>query len=278
MFLGQKSCRVNVSDLAAMGARPYACLLGLALPKELTGEYFEQLVTGFLTDCRRFKMPLVGGDLSRSDRVVVSVTALGFVDSGMPIRRSGAQPDDHVLLIGKVGHSRLGLEYLERESRTGLAEIDSEERLREWASTPSLFEWLKAHFLPEIHLEPAIWIREQGLANALIDVSDGLGHDLLHILAESGLSGEISVERLPFPLGVGDIGTAREYALNGGEDYALLLTVSDDQLEELTRYYPEKYPPFIIIGRLYSGPAVLNLATEDGQLAVYTSEGFSHFK
>jgi thiamine-monophosphate kinase len=267
-----------MSDVAAMGGRPRACLLALGLPEELTGEYFEQLITGFLTECRFYDMPLVGGDLSRSDRVVVSVSAWGFVDSGVPVRRSGAQPDDHVLLIGNVGYSRLGLEYLERKNRIGLSELSSEDQLREWASSQSCFDWLKAHFLPDIHLEPAIWIREKGLANAMIDVSDGLGHDLIHILTESCLSGEILVKQLLTPSGLEDVGVAREYALNGGEDYALLFTVSDDQLEELNRHYPEHYPPFVIIGRLYSGAPVLHLVDGDGRLAEYTSEGFSHFK
>jgi thiamine-monophosphate kinase len=261
-----------------MGACPGACLLGLGLPKELTEDYFDRFLHGFLTECRHFNMPLVGGDLSQSDRIIVSVTAWGFVDSGAPIRRSGAHPGDHVLLIGKVGNSRLGLEYLEKENRAGSEVISTEEDLLLWAGTPHQFEWLKAHFLPEIHLEPGIWIRESGLANAMIDVSDGLGQDLLHILTESGLSGEISVERLPVPSGLEDVGRARDYSLNGGEDYALLLTVSGEQLEELNCHYPKEFPPFTIIGRLYSGAAVLHLATEDGRLSQYTPEGFSHFK
>lgn len=277
-FLGRKSCLVNASDLAAMGARPYACLLGLGLPETLTGQYFQDLVTGFLQECAKIDMPLIGGDLSRSAAVVISVTALGCVDSGKPISRSGAKEGDSVLLIGKTGYSRLGLDYLKSSGGAGLAEISDEKALRDWADAPHCYEWLKAHFLPEIHLEAAVWIREMGLANSMIDVSDGLGHDLLHILEESQLSCEMQIEKLPCPSGVKRVEEARRYALNGGEDYALLLTVSGKQLSELERSYPQEFPPFRVIGRLSSGPVNLSMIDGQGQRIPYESEGFSHFK
>jgi thiamine-monophosphate kinase len=126
-------------------------------------------------------------------------------------------------------------------------------------------------------LEPAIWIGEKGLANSMIDISDGLGHDLLHLLRESGLSGELWLEQIPYPTGIESLDRARECALNGGEDYALLFTVSDDQLRELRDHYPEDFPPFTVIGRLRPGPAVLYLKTEDGRRSQYQSLGFKHF-
>jgi len=277
-FLGRKSCLVNVSDLAAMGARPYACLLGLGMPKDLAGEFFREFARGFLYECSRLKMPLIGGDLSRNRSFVVSVTAWGIVDSGAAIYRSGAQLGDHVLLIGKTGSSRLGLEYLEEQQPNGLSEVSSEEQLRDWCDGPDQYEWLSAHFLPEIHLEPALWIREKGLANSMIDVSDGLGHDLLHILTESKLSCEVQMERLPCPTGIESLAEAREYALNGGEDYALLLTVSDRQLRDLELHYPKEFTPYSLIGRVYPGPVALYLSTEGGRRSRYNSEGFNHFK
>jgi thiamine-monophosphate kinase len=278
LFLGRKSCLVNASDLAAMGARPYACLLSLGLPEALTGRYFEELVTGFLRQCGDLEMPLIGGDVSRNESVIVSVTAWGYLDSGALICRSGAQVNDHVLLIGEVGCSRLGLEYLEESGGTGLAEVSDEERLREWAETPRRYECLKAHLLPEIQIEPAVWIREKGLANSMIDVSDGLGHDLLHILEESDVSCELQIERVPCPKSLENSSRAREYALDGGEDYALLLTASDEQLKDLNRCYPKEFSPFSVIGRVCPAPAALYLITEDGERSLYESKGYNHFK
>jgi thiamine-monophosphate kinase len=247
------------------------------VPETLTGQYFQNLVAGFLKECARVDMPLIGGDLSRNAAVVVSVTALGYVDTGDPITRSGAKEGDSLLLIGKTGYSRLGLDYLRSSGGTGLAEISDEEALRDWAGSPHRYEWLKAHFLPEVHLEAAVWIREMGLANSMIDVSDGLGHDLRHILEESQLSCEMQIERLPCPSGVRRVEEARRYALTGGEDYALLLTVSGEQLSELERSYPPRFPPYTVIGRLSSGPVNLSIIDGQGQPCDYESEGFSHF-
>jgi len=112
----------------------------------------------------------------------------------------------------------------------------------------------------------------------MIDVSDGLGHDLLHILQESKLSCEVQMERLPCPAGIESVVEAREYALNGGEDYALLLTVSDRQLKDLELHYPKEFAPYSLIGRVLPGPVALYLSTKGGRRRRYSSEGFNHFK
>jgi thiamine-monophosphate kinase len=222
-------------------------------------------------------MPLVGGDLSNSSSKVVSETAWGHLNSGAPLCRSGARAGDHVLLVGRTGYARLGLEYLEQIETEGLASISDEAELVRWAGMAHCYEWLKSFFLPEIHAEAASWIAENGLAHSMIDVSDGLGQDLLHILEESQLSGEIELTRLSHPIGVEDRKRAREYALNGGEDYALLFTVSEEQLEILKKDYPQDFTPFTVIGRLFTGPAALYLVDEDGRKSEYQPEGFHHF-
>jgi thiamine-monophosphate kinase len=182
------------------------------------------------------------------------------------------------LVIGQLGHSRLGLEYLRKTKTVGLNAITTEEGLREWARNPNVYEWLRAHLIPEIYLKPAIWIRENGLANSMIDISDGLGQDLWHILEESQLSGELEMELLPRPRGLRKVGDAAAYALDGGEDYALLLTASKEQLEHLKLGYPEEFPGITVIGRLYSGPVALYLKAENGKRSRYKSGGFNHFK
>ncbi len=276
-FLGRKSLLVNLSDLAAMGARPYACLLSLGLPASLLGEYFEKFIIGFLEECDRFEIPLMGGDLSRSEKVVVSVSVVGYLASKGPLYRSGAKGGDSIILIGDVGVSELGLRLIRQRSSKCMSEIADLPSLESWADGPDSYRWLLAHFLPEIHLEAAMWLQEHELANSMIDVSDGLGCDLLHILEESKCSAEIRVEDIPVPPGADRITPAsRELILDGGEDYALLFTCSQEQLERLKQSYPPAFSPYRVIGRIVSGEAELRLVSDSGS-EVYHRKGFDHF-
>ena len=276
-FLGRKALLVNLSDLAAMGARPYACLLSLGLPASLVGEYFERFITGFLEECDRFEIPLVGGDLSRSEKVVASVSVVGYLPSKEPLYRSGAEKGDSIVLIGDVGVSELGLRLLQQRPSEGLSEITDLLALEAWAADPDSYRWVRAHILPQIHLEAAVWLQEHQLANSMIDVSDGLGCDLLHILEESGCSAEIRVEDIPLPPGVERISTtSRELMLDGGEDYALVFTCSQEQLERLKQSYPPSFSPYRVIGRTLSGEAELRLVSDSGS-EVYHRKGFDHF-
>ena len=276
-FLGRKSLRVNLSDLAAMGASPYACLLSLGLPAELTQDYFYEFMRGFLEDGAHWKVPLIGGDLSRSDTVVVNVTVWGCFESGDPVWRSQAQDQDALVLIGDVGLSRLGLEILRGEDCTSLATMAHEDELVDWAQDQFRAQCLRAHLLPRPLVETGIWLSENGVVNAMIDVSDGLCSDLLHLAFESGLKAEIRVDHLPLPeKGWGGI-TALEAVLDGGEDYALLAAASQEQLAQLGATYPSDFPPFRVIGHLSSGePAVYR--NRSGNREKYQPQGFDHFE
>lgn len=276
-FLGHKALLVNLSDLAAMGARPYACLLSLGIPAPLSGEYFESFISGFLEECGRFDIPLIGGDLSRSDKVVISVTVIGSLGSGEPLLRSGAREGDSIILVGELGVSALGLRLIQERLPEGLAEIRDLSSLEQWAGSPERFRWLRAHFVPEIHLETALWLQEHGLANSMIDVSDGLGCDLLHILEESRCSAELDLGRIPSPPGLDQASSsARDVVLNGGEDYALLFTCSQEQVGRLAATYPANHPPYRIIGEVFRGRPELRLVSGSG-IEVYQRKGFDHF-
>lgn len=276
-FLGRKSLRVNLSDLAAVGASPYACLLSLGLPTELTQEYFQAFMKGFLEDGAHWKVPLMGGDLSRSDKVVVNVTVWGGFETGVPIWRSQAQDRDALVLIGDVGLSRLGLEILRGEDCTSLATMAHENDLVDWAQDPFRAQCLKAHLLPRPLVETGIWLSENGVVNAMIDVSDGLCSDLLHMALASGLMAEIRVDHLPLPeKGWGEI-TALEAALDGGEDYALLASSSEKQLARLGSTYPSEFPPYRVIGHFSSGKPAVYL-NRSGKREKYQPKGFDHFR
>jgi len=275
-FLGGKSLRVNLSDLAAVGASPYACLLSLGLPTHLTQEYFHSFMKGFLEDAAYWKVPLIGGDLSRSETVVINVTVWGSFETGAPIWRSQAQDQDALVLIGEVGLSRLGLEILQGEDSSLLAAMAHEDELVDWAGDRFRAQCLKAHLLPRPLVEIGTWLSENGAINAMIDVSDGLCTDLLHMARESELKAEIRVDQIPIPeKGWGEI-TALEAALDGGEDYALLTAVSEQQLAHLSSAYPSEFPPFRVIGHFSSGDPAVYL-NRSGRREKYQPRGFDHF-
>ena len=276
-FLGRKSLLVSLSDLAAVGARPYACLLGLGLPPDLTGEYFRSFIRGFLEESKHWDSPLIGGDMSRSDRIHVSVTAWGTLGDGIPLRRSAGRDGDAVLVIGEIGLSRLGLEILNQEDPEEIRSLESEEALENWAGDQFRSRCLKAHLLPHPHLKVGQWLRSKGYVNAAIDVSDGLVSDLLHIAKRSQLAAQIEVDRLLLPKrGLGDV-SPLEAVLEGGEDYALLVTISDEQLRLMGTSYPHDFPPYRVVGSLTQGKPAVYLERQ-GKREEYVPQGFGHFR
>lgn len=276
-FLGRKSLLVNLSDLAAVGARPYACLLGLALPPDLSRSYFHSFMKGFLEEGARWDAPLIGGDLSQSASIFVSVTAWGCFKTGRPVWRSEAQDGDTLLLVGEIGLSRLGLEILLREGSSELCKLDSEDSLAQWAGDSFRFRCLKCHFLPQSLVQVGSWLCENHLVNAMIDISDGLSSDLLQIAHQSQLTADIEMDHLPLPeRGIGEVDLL-EAALNGGEDYALLFTASQKQLAQLGSIYPNHFPAYRAIGHLSRGEPGVYLK-RGAEREKYEPRGFDHFR
>ena len=267
-FLGRKSLLVNLSDLAAMGAMPSACLLTLTLPPDLTGGFFRSYMEGFLEEARRWKAPLVGGDLSRGSCVHAGVTIWGHLETGDPVYRSTANEGDAVVLVGDVGLSAAGLNLLKREDPTELAAIRTEEDLAAWAGDSFRWRCLKAHFLPTPQIRAGDWLRRHGFASAMIDVSDGLRIDLQRLSGDSGLCFEAG-SRIPLEPGL-TAHISKEAALTGGEDYALLAAISGERLEHLRTEYPPHLPGWRRIGTLRQPDA-------DGGAEGDSSNGFDHF-
>ena len=267
-FLGRKALLVNLSDLAAMGALPSACLLTLTLPPERTGGFFRSFMDGFLEEVRRWKIPLVGGDLSRGSAVHAGVTVWGHVDAGEPVYRSTAAEGDAVVLVGDVGLSAAGLNLLEQEDPTELASIRKEEELAAWAGESLRWRCLKAHFLPTPQIQAGDWLRRNGFASAMIDVSDGLTIDLRRLAGDSRLRFEPG-PRIPLEPGLsGSI--SREAALGGGEDYALLAAMPADRLDRLRTEYPGNLPEWRHIG-------FLRQTDSRGNMETGPAPGFDHF-
>lgn len=218
--LGWKAVAVNASDLAAMGGRPLHAVAALALGPGVELGYFDAVLDGLLDAAARWDLSLAGGDLSRSEEVVLSVTMTGAC-AGIPVLRSGARPGDAICVTGTLGGSAGGLYVLGRD-------LPADEH-------PSL---VRRHLRPEARVGAGQLIAEHG-ASAMIDVSDGLALDLLRLMEASGTGCAVEVSSVPVDPALGalegrpDLPPLLELALTGGEDYELLFTVPEDRLDAL---------------------------------------------
>jgi thiamine-monophosphate kinase len=205
--VGHRCLARGLSDLAAMGARPEAAFLSLALPEELTGEWMERFFNGFMALAERCQVPLAGGDTAKAPMVIADIVLLGSVPRGEALLRSAARAGDLLYVTGALGGSAAELLALEQRPEYF--------RQSSTAGHPHLF--------PEPRL--AAGRKTRRLATAAIDVSDGLSTDLAHLCEESGLAAEIDAAALPI-----DARATLEQALHGGEDYELLFAASPKKL------------------------------------------------
>jgi thiamine-monophosphate kinase len=201
--VGHRCLARGLSDLAAMGARPEAAFLSLALPSELTGVWMDGFFDGFMALAERYRVPLAGGDMAKSPTVIADIVLLGSVARGKALLRSSARAGDLIYVTGALGGSAAELSALQRR--------------------PSDFVGKDKLGHPHLYPEPRLAAGRKliRLATAAIDLSDGLSTDLAHLCDESGLAAEIDADALPV-----DARANLEQALHGGEDYELLFTAS----------------------------------------------------
>ena len=211
--IGYKAVAVNISDLAAMGATPHSILLALALPERLAHEtWLNEFAKGLFHACKLFKVALIGGDTTRSDSLLLSVSAQGLLAANTPaVYRSGAQVGDKVYVSGSIGDAAYALQHLDKANNV------SAQQLVHRLHMPT----------PRIALGAAL--AEIG-ATAMIDISDGLYQDLSHICQQSNVSMRIDLEQLPIssPLAQVDIAERLLCQLTGGDDYELAFTLPAD--------------------------------------------------
>ena len=208
--IGYKAVAVNVSDLAAMGATPHSILLALALPERLANkEWLNNFATGLFHACQLFGVTLIGGDTTRNDTLVLSVSAQGVLAAGTPaVYRSGAQIGDKIYVSGALGDASYALQHPDNAVGRELAN--------------------RLHMLtPRIALGAAL---AQIGATAMIDISDGLYQDLGHICQQSGKNGvgmRLDIEQLPTSTPLSTIGLPERLLcqLTGGDDYELAFTL-----------------------------------------------------
>jgi thiamine-monophosphate kinase len=219
--VGYKSLARATSDLAAMGAAPGIFLLTLALPENRMGRWLDGFLRGMAKAARLLGLRLAGGDTSRAAKISIVITVMGEITPGREVRRSGARPGDAIYVSGPLGRAQLGLEFL-RRGLTG--KLGSRGKLR---------RLLEPHLYPRIPVELGMWLARNGIASAMMDISDGLSTDLKRLCAASRVGARLSAERIPQveispriagklrPLALDPL----KMALNGGDDYELLFTV-----------------------------------------------------
>jgi thiamine-monophosphate kinase len=259
--VGYKALARAASDLAAMGARPLYFLLSLALPPSCTGKWFDGLLQGMARAGRSFGLSLAGGDTTKSSLAAINLTLVGEVGRGQAVLRSGARPGNLICVSGTLGEAQLGFELLDGR------------RPKQWK------KWLQKHLYPEPRLELGEWLAKNGRATAMIDTSDGLSTDLTHLCEASGVGAKLWAAKIPkvtVPSLAHKIGLdPLRLALDGGDDYELLFTVS----KRFARHLPRAVGgvPLTVIGEITREKRIV-LVDESGQIKDLPARGWDPFR
>lgn len=243
--LAQKLLRVNLSDLAAMGARPVAYFLSLTLPDKCDEHWLHAFTDGLSRDQETFGLHLAGGDTtSTKGPLVISITIIGSVPAGQAFKRSGAKAGDAIMVSGTVGDGYLGL--MAAQGGVGTLPDVARDAL------------MKRYNLPNPRVTLARWLREQGIAvHAAVDLSDGLAADLGHICRHSNLRAEIGINRIPLSqsskMAIEAQFISAVELLGGGDDYELIFTVPEANAEALIAAADRaNMPKLSMIGKMVS--------------------------
>jgi thiamine-monophosphate kinase len=255
--VGWKCLARAVSDVAAMGGKPRCFLLSLALPDNLTGKWLNAFLRGLRRASRTLRCEIAGGDTTRHDKVLISITVIGEVRRQRAILRSGAKPGDAIYVSGILGEGELGLRQF--RGRRGFARVTDAA--------------VRKHLYPEPRLALGQWLAENRLATAMMDLSDGLSTDLPRLCAASRVGARVDANSLPVT-GLASGAVARELALHGGDDYELLFTVKAGNEARL----PRKFRGLALtrIGEITRGKKILLNA--DGRTGALRPGGWDPFR
>ncbi len=272
--LGFKAIAVNVSDIAAMNGLPTQVTVSLGLSSRFTVEAVDELYAGIRAACEAYGVDLVGGDTSSSRAgLVISVTALGQVAKDQIAYRNTAQPNDVLCVTGDLGAAYLGLQLLEREKQEFLANPDMQPNLSEERAY-----LVQRQLRPDARTDIVHELRDLGvLPTAMIDISDGLASELLHLCTQSKTGAVIFDDNIPIDdqtyLAADEFSISPlTAALNGGEDYELLFTVHPAEFEKL-----KNHARITAIGYLTADPSQVMLATKAGQQTPINAQGWRSF-
>ena len=248
--VGHKALAVNLSDLAAMGARPRWALVALGVPRGFSLREARALGAGFGALARRTGTALVGGNVTRAPGLTLTVTIGGEVGRTGALLRSGARPGDTVWVSGTLGDARLGLALLDRRAGTEARRLRSQPRFRRAAIQR------QRRPTPRLELGAAL----VGIASACIDLSDGLVQDAGHVASASGVALHLAADALPCSpaliAAIPDPIDRARFAAGGGEDYELLFTAPGARRSAIVRLARHLRLPLAPIGEVRSGRGV----------------------
>lgn len=226
--LGYKSAIVNFSDIYAMMGTPRQITVSLGISSRFTTEHIEELYAGIRLACEQYGVDLVGGDTSASvTGLVISITCLGDIEKGGAVKRSGAKPTDIICVSGDLGAAYMGLQLLERENQVAARRGDKDFQ-PDFAGKEYILE---RQLKPEARRDIVAILREKGIhPTAMMDVSDGLSSELLHICKASNVGCRVYEDKIPVDYQTAVMAEELHMspltaAMNGGEDYELLFTV-----------------------------------------------------
>ena len=245
-LLGHKALAVSLSDIAAMGARPLWALISFGLPESTwDSDFKEQFFAGYLALADRYSVTLAGGDISKSQQIVIDSIVAGEVKTGRALLRSTAQPGDQIFVTGNLGGAAAGLKLIELGARVNADSSRPETDARgqsgnETSDDHAIQSLLLRQLAPQPRVGWGMVLGEEQLATSMIDISDGLSSDLHHLCTESNVGAIIDASSLPLDENVKHLCGRRALdplalALHGGEDFELLFTVAPENIVRLPK-------------------------------------------
>lgn len=272
--LGYKAVMVNLSDIAAMNASPSQITVGLAVSNRFSVEALEEIYAGMLMACNKYNVDLVGGDTTSSTSgLMISISVLGSAESKDIVKRSTAKAGDLIIVSGDLGAAYTGLLLLEREKQVYVQDPNMQPDLEAYPYV------LERQLRPEARVDMVHRFAELKLKpTSMIDISDGLASEIMHLCEESALGCHIYEDKIPIDpqtITVAEIFNMHPVtcALNGGEDYELLFTVSQKDFEKINGQID-----FYIIGHMTEAGSPKNLITNSGEAIPITAQGWDGIK
>lgn len=259
--IGHKAMAVNLSDLAAMGAKPRFALLSIALP-EADEKFLRGFAGGFFGLAQKHGVSVIGGDTTRGGLLTLNVTVIGEVPPGQALRRDAAKPGDDIWVSGTLGDAAAALAHHQGKLRL------------ETAQAVQCFPRL---FVPTPRIELGMALR--GMAHAAIDVSDGFAADLGHILERSSVGAEVWFDQLPLSEALAPLASdpaAQDCILAGGDDYELVFTAPADKREDIARIAAQLELRLSRVGSILPEPGLRIL--NRGEPMPLARAGFDHFQ
>lgn len=268
--LGYKAVIANISDIYAMNGTPKQITVSLALSRKFCIEDVEELYAGMRLACQQYGVDIIGGDTSSSlTGLAISITAIGTAPKGTAVKRNGAKETDLICVTGNLGAAYMGLQLLEREKlATAGKDIQPDFQGKEYI--------LERQLKPEARKEVVEKLREEGIIpTSMIDISDGLSSELMHICKQSEVGCRIYEERIPIDYQTAIMAEELNMnvitcALNGGEDFELLFTVPIADHEKVAAMKDVR-----VIGHIVSENMGLALITRDGAEMELKAQGWT---